>query len=174
MVEGWAAIIMGILAGSVPWFTMMVVHKKSKILQKVDDTLGVFHTHAVAGTLGGLLVGLFAEPTLSSYFLPVQNSRGGFYGGKAGGEQFGKQLVGALFIIGWNVVSTTIILLLIKMIVPLRMTDDELLIGDDAAHGEEAYALWGDGEKFDDTQHSHIDHPLTTFSPYYGRGTVEL
>ena len=165
---------MGILAGSVPWFTMMVVHKKSKILQKVDDTLGVFHTHAVAGTLGGLLVGLFAEPTLSSYFLPVQNSRGGFYGGKAGGEQFGKQLVGALFIIGWNVVSTTIILLLIKMIVPLRMTDDELLIGDDAAHGEEAYALWGDGEKFDDTQHSHIDHPLTTFSPYYGRGTVEL
>ncbi|GAU25419.1 hypothetical protein TSUD_70720 [Trifolium subterraneum] len=27
------------------------------------------------------------------------------------------------------------------------MTEEELLIGDDAVHGEEAYALWGDGEK---------------------------
>ena len=26
------------------------------------------------------------------------------------------------------------------------------MIGDDAAHGEEAYALWGDGEKFDVTR----------------------
>ena len=32
---------------------------------------------------------------------------------------------------------------------PLRMPDDELKIGDDAAHGEEAHALWGDGERFD-------------------------
>jgi Amt family ammonium transporter len=166
---------MGILAGSVPWFTMMVVHKRSRLLQQVDDTLGVFHTHAVAGVLGGFLVGLFAEPTLSSYFLPVQNSRGGFYGGRAGGLQVARQIVGALFIVGWNVVSTTLILLFIKLLVPLRMSDEELLIGDDAAHGEEAYALWGDGEKFEDTQHSLADQPAATaFSPYYGHGTVEL
>ena len=75
---------MGILSGSVPWFTMMIVHKKSKLLQKVDDTLGVFHTHAVAGLLGEILTGVFAEPELCNLFLPVTNSRGGVYGGNGG------------------------------------------------------------------------------------------
>ncbi|KAK7853064.1 ammonium transporter 3 member 1 [Quercus suber] len=149
LVQGWAAIVMGILSGSVPWFTMMIVQKKSKLLQKVDDTLGVFHTHAVAGLLGGILTGVFAEPELCNLFLPVTNSRGGVYGGN-GGIQVGKQIVGGLFIIGWNLVVTTIICLGIKLVIPLRMPDDLLLIGDDAAHGEEAYALWGDGEKFQD------------------------
>lgn len=27
------------------------------------------------------------------------------------------------------------------------------MIGDDAVHGEEAYALWGDGEKYDPRKH---------------------
>lgn len=152
VVQGWAAIVMGVLAGSVPWFTMMVVHKRSKLLQKIDDTLGVFHTHAVAGTLGGILTGLFAEPKLCSLFLVVTNSRGAVYGG-SGGAQLGKQVVGALFVMGWNVVVTTIICLAIKVVVPLRMSEDELLVGDDAAHGEEAYAIWGDGEKYDQTLH---------------------
>ena len=154
LVQGWAAIVMGISSGSVPWFTMMIVQKKSKLLQKVDDTLGVFHTHAVAGLLGGILTGVFAEPELCNLFLPVTNSRGGVYGGN-GGIQVGKQIVGGLFIIGWNLVVTTIICLVIKSVIPLRMHNDLLLIGDDAAHGEEAYALWGDGEKYDSTKHGN-------------------
>ena len=39
--------------------------------------------------------------------------------------------------------------------------------GDDAVHGEEAYALWGDGEKYDPTKHGpalFADEALT--SPY--------
>ncbi|KAL7187456.1 hypothetical protein ACSBR1_037518 [Camellia fascicularis] len=68
VVQGWAAIIMGIFLGSIPWFTMMVVHKKSKLLQKVDDTMGVLHTHAIAGSLGGILTGLIAKPKLSKLF----------------------------------------------------------------------------------------------------------
>ena len=35
---------------------------------------------------------------------------------------------------------------------PLRMSEEHLLVGDDAEHGEEAYALWGDGERFDTRQ----------------------
>ncbi|KAJ6847439.1 putative ammonium transporter 3 member 1 [Iris pallida] len=155
LVQGWASIVMGILSGSIPWYTMMVVHKRSALLQKVDDTLGVIHTHAVAGFLGAALTGLFAEPTLCNLFLPVTNSRGGFYGG-VGGYQFVKQIVGALFIIGWNVVATTIICLVIRLFVPLRMPEEELTIGDDAVHGEEAYALWGDGEKYDITKHGWL------------------
>ncbi|XAR55798.1 hypothetical protein NMG60_11036002 [Bertholletia excelsa] len=152
LVQSWAAIVMGILSGSVPWVSMMILHKKSSLLQKVDDTLGVFHTHAVAGLLGGLLTGLFAEPDLCDLILPVKNSRGAFYGG-SGGVQVFKQLVAALFVIGWNLISTTVILLGIRIFIPLRMPEHELMIGDDAVHGEEAYALWGDGEKYDPTKH---------------------
>ena len=118
----------------------------------MDDTLGVFHTHAVAGLLGGLLTGLFAEPVLCRLILPHSDSRGAFYGG-TGGVQFLKQVVAALFVIAWNIVSTTAILLAIRLFIPLRMPDDQLMIGDDAVHGEEAYALWGDGEKYDPTKH---------------------
>ncbi|GJN17034.1 hypothetical protein PR202_gb04072 [Eleusine coracana subsp. coracana] len=150
LVQGWAAIVMGIVSGSIPWFTMMVVHKRSRLLQQVDDTLGVFHTHAVAGFLGGATTGLFAHPSLCTLFLPVSNSKGAFYGS---GMQFVRQVVGALFIISWNVVVTSLVCLAVRFIVPLRMPDDELTIGDDAVHGEEAYALWGDGEKYDSTKH---------------------
>jgi len=169
VVQGWAAIVMGICAGSIPWFTMMVVHKRWSLLQKVDDTLGVFHTHAVAGLLGGSLTGLFAEPQLCNYFLSVTNEQGGFYGG-VGGVQFGKQLAGALFIIGWNVVVTSLILLLISLVMPLRMSEEHLLIGDDAVHGEEAYALWGDGEKYDITKHGTSDYDENIASHGLGTG----
>ena len=121
---------------------MMVLHKKLHILQHVDDTLGVLHTHAVAGILGGILTGLFAHPTLCRFFAPVTGARGSIYGGQ-GRDQVGRQLVGALFVVVWNVVVTSIICLGIKAVMPLRMSDEELLMGDDAAHGEAAYALWG-------------------------------
>ncbi|KDP22854.1 hypothetical protein JCGZ_00441 [Jatropha curcas] len=156
LVQSWAAIVMGMLSGSIPWVSMMVLHKKSTLLQKVDDTLGVFHTHAVAGLLGGLLTGLLAEPELCELVLP-KKTRGAFYGGN-GGVQFLKQLAAATFIIAWNVVSTTLILLAIRLLIPLRMPEGHLLIGDDAVHGEEAYALWGDGEKYDPTKHGNINN----------------
>lgn len=35
VVQSWAAIVMGILSGSIPWVSMMILHKKSKLLQKV-------------------------------------------------------------------------------------------------------------------------------------------
>ncbi|KAJ8898952.1 hypothetical protein K2173_008452 [Erythroxylum novogranatense] len=151
LVQSWAAIIMGILSGSIPWVSMMILHKKCALLQKVDDTLGVFHTHAVAGLLGGLLTGLLAEPVLCELILP-KKTRGAFYGGD-GGVQFLKQIVAASFVIGWNIMSTTVILVAIRFFIPLRMPEEHLAIGDDAVHGEEAYALWGDGEKYDPTKH---------------------
>ncbi|CAD5184344.1 unnamed protein product [Musa acuminata subsp. malaccensis] len=38
-----------------------ILHKKSALLHKLDDNLAVFHTHAIAGVLGGL-TGLLVEP----------------------------------------------------------------------------------------------------------------
>ncbi|XVE76598.1 hypothetical protein DITRI_Ditri12bG0185800 [Diplodiscus trichospermus] len=164
LVQSWAAMIMGMLAGSIPWVSMMILHKKCSLLQKVDDTLGVFHTHAVAGLLGGLLTGLLAEPELCELILP-RKTRGAFYGGN-GGIQFVRQIVAALFVIAWNVASTTIILLVIRLFIPLRMPENQLEIGDDAVHGEEAYALWGDGEKYDPTRHTTANTEMTAPSPY--------
>ncbi|KAJ7953185.1 Ammonium transporter [Quillaja saponaria] len=141
LVDPWAAVFMGALSGSVPWYTMMVLHKKSAFFQSVDDTLGVFHTHAVAGILGGVLSGLFAKPNLLRMM----------YGQKVstitGFKQLGNQLIGAAFITVWNAVVTSLICIFISYIVNLRMKEDDLEVGDGAAHGEEAYALWGDGEK---------------------------
>lgn len=124
------------------------------ILQ-IDDTLGVFHTHAVAGLLGAILTGLLAEPQLCELILPVPHTRGAFYGGN-GGIQLLKQFVGAGFVATWNIVVTTLILLGIRLFMPLRMPEEQLVIGDDAVHGEEAYALWGDGEKYDPRKHGSL------------------
>ena len=162
MVQGWAAIIMGVLSGSIPWYTMMVVHKKFWLLKQVDDTMAVFHTHAVAGSLGGILTGFFANPKLCRLFYLVddwQHWIGLAYGFKtgrttAGFRQMGVQIAGIGFIIGYNVVMTSLICLFIRLIVPLRLDDDELHTGDDAVHGEEAYALWGDGEKYESKHNS--------------------
>ncbi|KAL3517624.1 hypothetical protein ACH5RR_020213 [Cinchona calisaya] len=155
VVQGWAAIIMGLMSGCIPWFTMMVLHKKIRLLKQVDDTLAVFHTHAVAGSLGGILAGVFANPRLGRIFYMVDywpRYIGLFYGfhtGRtaAGFRQLSVQLVGIAFVIVWNVVVTSLICLLIRLVIPLRLSEEELNEGDDAVHGEIAYALWGDGQR---------------------------
>ncbi len=56
------------------------------------------------------------------------------------------QIYGALFIIVYNAILTYIILKVISFIVPLRMDDAMLKVGDDAVHGETAYAIGVEGE----------------------------
>lgn len=152
LVEGWAAILMGMLAGSVPWYTLNVVHKNSELLKQVDDTMAVFHTHAVAGSLGGVCVGIFAEPRLCDIFYPITGFHGLLYSWKHHGghiqglKQVCWQVVGIAFVVAWNVIITSIICLVLRIVVDLRMKPDALEVGDDAIHGEEAYALWGDGQ----------------------------
>ncbi|XP_016434618.2 ammonium transporter 2 member 5-like [Nicotiana tabacum] len=160
VVQGWAAILMGLMSGCIPWFSMMFLHKKMWLLKQVDDTMAVFHTHAVAGTLGAILAGVLANPRLSRIFYMVDDWPkyiGFAYGiqngrSRAGLRQLWVQLIGIGFVFVWNVISTSVICLLIRMVVPLRMTEEEVSEGDNAVHGEEAYALWGDGEKFDNSR----------------------
>jgi Amt family ammonium transporter len=63
-----------------------------------------------------------------------------------GGHQLLLQVYGALFIIVYNVIITFIILKVISFITPLRMDEATLRIGDDAVHGETAYAIGTEGE----------------------------
>jgi Amt family ammonium transporter len=44
------------------WFSSYLFRPQSRHwFRKVDDCLGVFHTHAVSGILGGFLRGIFAS-----------------------------------------------------------------------------------------------------------------
>jgi Amt family ammonium transporter len=61
-------------------------------------------------------------------------------------KQLWLQFVGAAFIIVYNIIATSIILKVISFIVPLRMDDATLTVGDDAVHGETAYAIGAEGE----------------------------
>jgi Amt family ammonium transporter len=143
VIAGWGAIIMGTLSGSIPWFTMNILGKKLSIFQHVDDTLGVFHTHAVAGYLGGFMAGILATTQGSAAF--QLTTKGGAI--ERNGRQVWLQIVGGLFIIGLNIFMTTIIMLFIRLIVPLRMSDEMLLVGDDAIHGESAYSFFDLGQQ---------------------------
>jgi Amt family ammonium transporter len=137
-VAGWGAMVIGVFSGTIPWISMNVLGK-TKLMLKVDDTLGVFHTHLIAGALGGFLTGLFATVDgCAAFGLP---NPGGAIAGN--GKQVWLQIVGALFIIGWDGVWTALILYFIKYVlrVPLKMSDEDLLAGDNAIHGEDAYVF---------------------------------
>jgi Amt family ammonium transporter len=144
VVAGWGAIIIGACSGSVPWITLNIGKKNIAALRVVDDSLDVLHTHAVAGFLGGFLVGIFATAEGCAAFAAL--SPGGAIAGN--GKQVWLQIVGALFIIGLNLFMTPLILFFIKYVlrVPLRMSEEDLLIGDDAIHGEAAYGFVLSGE----------------------------
>ena len=122
--------------------------QKTSFMMKVDDTLSVFSTHGVAGLTGGLLVGILANPGMLQYIgtdkeAPGVNVTGLLYGNPG---QLLLQIYGAAFIIVLNAIMTFIILRVIGLIVPLRMDDATLKVGDDAVHGETAYAIGVEGE----------------------------
>jgi ammonium transporter, Amt family len=151
-VDGWGAIIIGVCAGIIPWLSMNVL-QKSSLMMKVDDTLAVFSTHGVAGLMGGLLVGILANPNMLMYIGTDKEAPGfsvtGWLYGNAG--QLLLQAEGAAFIIVYNVVATFIILKVISLFVPLRMDEAALKVGDDAVHGETAYAIGPEGEWSDES-----------------------
>jgi ammonium transporter, Amt family len=98
--------------------------------------------------MGGLLTGILANPAMLQYIgtekdAPGVNVTGLLYGNA---YQVVLQLEGAAFIIVYNVIATFIILKVISFIVPLRMDDATLKVGDDAVHGETAYAIGTEGE----------------------------
>jgi len=141
-VDAYGAIAIGVCAGLIPWWSMNKF-QKTKMMMKVDDTLSVFSTHGVAGLMGGLLTGVFANPAMLMYIgtekdAPGVSATGWLYGNF---QQLVLQAEAALFIIVFNAIATFIILRAISLFVSLRMPDKVLQVGDDAVHGETAYAM---------------------------------
>jgi Amt family ammonium transporter len=141
-VNGFGAIVIGLVCSAVVWVAWYYLPKYVWPFKKVDDALGVVYTHGIAGLLGGLLVGLLADPNMIEYLgLGKTSSVAGaglFYGHP---KQLAIQAGAALTIIVWDAAVTFLILMVIKHVfrMKLRLPDEVLEIGDVAVHGEEAY-----------------------------------
>jgi Amt family ammonium transporter len=121
-----SAVIMGVLGGIVPF--LAVVYLKRAL--GYDDALDTFGIHAVGGTLGAILTGVFADPAVNGV-LSSMNLMDGLVM---------NQLKACALTIVLSVVATTIIALIVKFTIGLRPTQDEESEGlDTVDHGEEGY-----------------------------------
>ena len=109
--------------------------------RNVDDTLGVVYTHGFAGLAGGLLIGIFADPQHGVYpgvgKTPSDRRPAACIHGNWTLLKW--QFFAALFVIVWSAVGTFILLKLVGLFVPLRMSEENMEIGDTAEHGHEVY-----------------------------------
>jgi len=140
-VNGWGAIVVGFVGTTVVWMAIRFL-SRTRFFSSVDDTLGVIYTHGIAGLVGGLLVGFLADPAIVEYIgvhgdanLPGLESV--FYGGSWTLLRW--QAETAAWVIAYTAVATFVILKVLGLIIPLRVSDEELEIGDHAIHGHEVY-----------------------------------
>ncbi len=106
------ATLFGAAGGVLVVFSILTLDKL-----KIDDPVGAISVHGVVGLLGLLLV-------------PVTNGDASFVG----------QIVGALTIFGWVFVTSLIVFFIIKMVIGLRVTEEEEYEGVDLSEcGMEAY-----------------------------------
>ena len=141
-VDGVGAIAIGFVSSFLVWFTWNFLSKVWPF-RVVDDAMGVVYTHGFAGLIGGVLVGLLANPGMAVYLADPNTpgstgfaTTGAFYGNP---KQLWLQLGAAGTIIVWDGVMTFLILSFIRIFVKLRMPDEALETGDVAIHDEEAY-----------------------------------
>jgi Amt family ammonium transporter len=103
---------------------------------RLDETLDVLAAHGFAGLTGILFIGFFAQ-------LSWNGRANGLLYGHPG--QLGWQALAAVAAPAYAFVGTYVILRLIELVMPLRVTEREEALGLDVAqHGEEAYAT-GEG-----------------------------
>jgi Amt family ammonium transporter len=129
-VNGWGAIAIGVIASALVYLALNYLSRTAPF-RNVDDTLGVVYTHGFAGVAGGLLVGIFANKLMAG------EHEGLISGG--GLHLLGVQAYTALWVIVFSAIGTFILLKLVGLFVPLRMTEAEMETGDIAVHGHEVY-----------------------------------
>ena len=119
------ALVIGLVAGAACVWGVTGL----KRLLRVDDTADVFGVHGIGGIVGALLTGVFSAQSL-----------GGTKADLDIGQQLWVQFVSVAFTMIWCAVVTAVILLLVKAIVGLRVTEEAERTGlDVTSHGESAY-----------------------------------
>ncbi len=123
------SLIIGLLAGMVCYGA---VNLKSKL--GYDDSLDVVGVHAVGGTMGALLTGLFASKLIN----PAGGD--GLFFGNPG--QFGIQALSVLCAWAYAFVVSFILLKIIDATIGLRVSEEEESMGLDLTqHGEVGYTM---------------------------------
>jgi Amt family ammonium transporter len=139
-VDGWGAVAIGVIASTLVWLSIRFL-SRAPVFRNVDDTLGVVYTHGVAGLLGGLLVGVLANPKIVEYIgLGHTSSLPGVSGAIHGTWKLLRwQAETAVWVILFSGIMTFILLKLVGLVIPLRLSPEELEQGDHAIHGNEVY-----------------------------------
>ncbi len=124
--DALGSLIIGAVAGVLVvfgvWLCDHVLH--------VDDPVGAVAVHCLNGIWGTLAVGLFATTSA-----PGNDTLNGlFYGG--GLTSLGWQAIGVVSVGAWTAVTITLVFLLIKAVVGLRVSEEEEIKGlDPTEHG---------------------------------------
>ena len=125
----WSSVIIGCLVSPICYFTMSVVKKHFGY----DDALDAFGCHGVGGIWGGIATGIFTDKTINS----VARWNGLIFGDI---HLFLAQLLSIVITIAIAIAGTLICASVVKLFMPLRVTDTEERMGlDKSQHGENAY-----------------------------------
>ena len=131
--DAFGAIVIGLVAGLLVVFGVWLLDYKLRI----DDPVGAVAVHMMNGIWGTIAVGLFATNTAPGYSIADASGNelvGLFYGG--GLKLLGLQLIGFVSVAAWTAVTITIVFLIIKATVGLRVSEEEEIVGLDAKeHG---------------------------------------
>jgi Amt family ammonium transporter len=123
------AVIIGIAAGIVCYFAVAL---KNKL--KWDDALDVWGVHGVGGSIGIVLLGLFASKAIN----PAVVNEGWLVGGSS--SLFWIHLVAILLVCTYCFLFTYAMLYIINKVTPVKVTKEEEAAGlDSSLHGEIAY-----------------------------------
>mgnify|MGYP000139883116 CR=1 FL=1 len=124
------SVIIGAIAGFLCYFSVTAMKPKLGY----DDALDVFGIHGVAGIIGAILTGVFADPAIN------EAGKGLIYGNPA---QLWTQTIAVLITIVYTAIMTAIIFLIIRIFMKLRVSEEEEIIGlDSSQHSERAYNLY--------------------------------
>ncbi len=124
----WASPIIGTAAGLLCYYA---VYFKNKM--KWDDALDVWGVHGIGGVLGSILLGVFASKAVNS-----AGADGLLFGG--GSSFLLKQIVAVAAASIYAFIFTYLMLIIINMITPVKVSEETELMGlDEGLHGEKAY-----------------------------------
>ncbi|MFO1026608.1 MAG: ammonium transporter [Acetobacteraceae bacterium] len=124
-----SAIIIGVAAGVVCfWAATSLKH-----MLGYDDSLDAFGVHGIGGIVGALLTGVFAFAPLSATDASPDGTAGGL-------DQLKLQAIGVCVTIVYTGVMTLILLMITKLVVGLRVNEEEEREGlDIVLHGEQIF-----------------------------------
>jgi Amt family ammonium transporter len=135
-VNSTGAIIIGVLAGVIPYLACTVV----KNIFKYDDALDTFGVHGVGGTVGALITGVLVDPTVNANLGGAAATANGLAKAIADHTLLVAQAKAAGITIALAVVGTLILGFIVKLVIGLRPSVEAEHQGLDITdHGEEGY-----------------------------------